>query len=98
LAAAVTVTVPSPEPLAPAVTVSHGVVVVATQSQPAGAVTVTSLLPPATGAAVDSGATAKVHATPGCVMVTVWSATVTVPVRESAAEFGMAVTLTMPSP
>jgi hypothetical protein len=78
--------------------VSQGVVVVATQSQPAGAVTVTSLLPPATGTAAVSGATAKLHATAHCVMVTGCPATVTVPVRDSAAGFGAAVIVSVPSP
>ena len=42
LAAAVTLTVPSPVALAPTVTLSHAVLVVATHAQPPGAVTVTS--------------------------------------------------------
>ena len=44
LAAAVNVTVPLPEPFAPAVTVIHALLLVAVQLQPAGAVTVTVVL------------------------------------------------------
>jgi hypothetical protein len=95
---AAAVTVPSPEPLAPTVTVSHAVLVVATHAQPPGAVTVTSLSPPATGTATDSGATVKLHATPSCVIVTVCPPTVTVPLRDSSAVFAATVTVTDPSP
>jgi hypothetical protein len=44
---ALSVTVPPPEPLAPAVTVIHPTLLVDVQVQPIGAVTVTLPLPPA---------------------------------------------------
>ena len=47
LAAAVTPTVPLPDPLAPLVTVSHVALLVAVHVQPAPAVTVTLPVPPA---------------------------------------------------
>jgi len=47
LAAAVTATVPSPEPLAPLVTVSHAAPLVAVHVHSPGAVTITAKLPPA---------------------------------------------------
>ncbi len=46
-AAAVTLTLPSPDPLAPLVTVSQLALLVAVHVHPAGAVNVTAALPPA---------------------------------------------------
>ena len=49
LAATENATLPRPEPLAPAVMVTHGEELVALHAQPEGAVTATVLLPPAMG-------------------------------------------------
>jgi hypothetical protein len=53
---------------------------VAVQLHPLVVVTVTLAGPPAAGLVGFSGATVKAHA-PACVTVTVWPATVSVPVR-----------------
>ena len=45
-AVAVTLTLPSPDPLAPLVTVNHAALLVAVQVHPVGAVTFTEPLPP----------------------------------------------------
>jgi hypothetical protein len=49
LAATMIVTVPFPDPDGPAATVIHAAVGVAVQAQPAGAVTVKEVVPPAAG-------------------------------------------------
>ena len=96
--ATVTLTVPSPEPLGLPEIVSHVSSLVAVQSQPAGAVTVTFVLLPSGGTDTEGGVTAKLQTTPLWVKVTVSPATVSVAVRDNAVVFGATVTLTVPSP
>jgi hypothetical protein len=96
--AAVTLTVPSPDPLAPLVTVSHDAVLVAVQPQPAAAVTATDALPPPTTMLRVVGETVNAHVMPGCVMVTACPATVSVAFRAAVVVFAVAVTLTVPLP
>ena len=80
LAVAATVTVPGPEPLAPAVTLSQELLVVAFQPQPAGAVTEMSVLSPAVANAFDVGEIVSLQEMPACVTVTLTPAIVSVPV------------------
>lgn len=81
-AAAENATVPSPLPVAPDVIVTHEFAVVAVQSQPPGAVTVTVPLPPAAGTACDVGVIVTSHEMPACVTVNALPAIVSVPVRD----------------
>jgi hypothetical protein len=78
--AAVNLTVPLPDPLLPDVTVSHGASLVAVQSQPFPAVTVTVPLPPPAGTFVLVGEIENEQALPWFT-VNVWSATVIEPER-----------------
>jgi hypothetical protein len=57
-------TVPLPLPLPPDVIEIHDAVLLAFQSQPAGAVTATAPLPPDGATDCDSGEIAKLHASP----------------------------------
>ena len=75
------VTVPLPVPLAPAVTANQAVLVVAVHEQPDVVVTVRVPVPPAGAAFAEVGVTVKAQGA-ACVIVTVWPATVSVPVRE----------------
>ena len=72
---------PLPVPHAPAVTVIHVALLVAVHAQPAVAVTATVAEPPLAAALADVGEALKLHGKV-CVIVTVWPATVSVPVRE----------------
>jgi hypothetical protein len=75
-------TVPLPLPLAPAVTVSHGVEpLTAVHGQPAGDVTDVDPFPPAAPIDAESGSTVVEQLTPDCVTVNVRPAIVTVPTR-----------------
>jgi len=101
LGAARTVTLPLPEPLAPAVIVSHDAVVVAVQVQSAGAVTAIERVSPPTGDVRLVGlmaVTQGVVPTPACVIVTVRPATVRVPLRCDVAELAVAEKETVPLP
>lgn len=71
-----------PVPVPPAVTVIHGSLLVAVHPHPVGAVTVTTLDPPAALAAADTGESAETQELPACVTVKVCPAIVMVPVRE----------------
>src|SRR6266550_5410810 len=64
VAATANVTVPAPLPLAPAVMVIHGALLVAVHAQPAPAVTETVPLPPEEGTVCVSGDTANVQPWP----------------------------------
>ena len=97
-AVAVTVTEPSPEPLAPLVTVSHAAPLVAVHVHPVGAVNVTEPLPPPAtmfSVVVDS---VYVQGAPACVTVTLCPATVRVALRDEVLVFAVAVTLALPFP
>jgi hypothetical protein len=97
LAAAVTVTVPFPEPLAPVIE-SHVALSVAVHVQPVGAVIVTvPLAPPATMFCV-AGESAKLQDTPAWVTVTAWPPTVTVALRAVLDVLAVAVSVTVPFP
>ena len=72
---------PLPVPLPPDVTVSHVALLVAVQLHVDPAVTATLAAPPADVAFGLVGDTLKVQGAPACVTVTVWPATVNVPVR-----------------
>ena len=101
LGAALTVTVPLPEPLTPAVIVSHDAVVVAFQEQSAGAATAIERVSPPTGEVRLVGlmaVTQGVVPTPACVIVTVRPATVKVPLRCDVAELPVAAKETVPVP
>jgi hypothetical protein len=101
LGAALTVTVPLPKPLAPAVIVSHDAVVVAVHEQSAGAVTVIEVVSPPTGEVRLVGlmaVTQGVVPTPACVTVTVRPATVSVPLRCDVAELAVAAKEAVPVP
>ncbi len=92
LAAAATVT----EPFAGAVTVSHELLLVAVQVQPAGAVTVTGVLSPAVANAHDAGEIVSLHVSPACVALKVWPAIVTEPDRDAVLVLAAAATVTEP--
>ena len=97
-AAAVIVTVPLPDPLAPLVMVNHGALLVAVQLQPAGAVTAIEAEPPAAGIIRSVGDNVYVHGAPPCVTVTVCPAMVSVALRNAAEVFAVAATFTVPLP
>jgi hypothetical protein len=98
LAAAATVTVPLLEPLAPAVTVSHELLLVAVQPHPDGAVTATLVLSPAVAYAFDVGEIVSLHVSAAWVALNVLPAMVTEPVREAVPVFAVAATVTVPLP
>jgi hypothetical protein len=93
-------TVPLPVPLAPAVTVSHAVLLIAAQVQPAVVVTAVLLEPALDAVLSDVGDTPKVHGAGAAawVTVTVWPATVSVPVRGEVAGFAAIEKFTAPFP
>ena len=98
LAAIEKATAPLPLPLAPDVMVSHGLLLVAVHVQPPAVVTVVLLtLAGAPGVSV-AGDTAKVQGTPAWVTVTVWPATVSVPVRAAVPVFAAIEKVTLPFP
>jgi hypothetical protein len=97
-AATSNVTVPLPDPVAPAVTVIQGALLVALHAQPVAAVTV--LLPLAAPAVKDSafGAIDGEHGAAACVTVNVEPAIVRVPVRLDATVFAATSNVTEPLP
>src|SRR3954469_571860 len=95
-AAAVTPTVPESLPLAPLVIVSQLSALVAVQAQPVSVVTVTVAVPAPAPMVWVSGATPYVQAAPAWVIVTVWLAMVSVPLRGVIVGFVAAVTVTVP--
>jgi hypothetical protein len=96
-AAAVTVTVPSPLPLA-GLTVIQAAELVAVQPHPVAAVTVTEEVSPAAAGEIAIGEIAKLQGAAACVTVTVWPAIVTVPARAVVAVFAATATATVPLP
>ena len=78
---ALKVTVPSPEPLAPLVTLSHGALLAAFHVHPLAAVTAVVDNPPAAVSVREVGETPNVQVIPLWVTVTVCPATVNVPTR-----------------
>jgi hypothetical protein len=97
LAAAVTVTVPLPEPLPPVIE-SHVWLSDAVHVQPAGAVIVTVPLPPPATMFCVAGESAKLQGTPACVTVTAWPPTVTVALRDALDVLAVAVSVIVPLP
>ncbi len=97
-AVALNVTVPSPAPLAPPVTLSQAALLAAVQLQPPGAVTPVVEEPADEVSVAVVGDTPKVHVVPSCVTVTVWPATVSVPVRSVDDGFAAALKVTVPLP
>jgi hypothetical protein len=97
LAAAVTVTVPLPDPLPPLIE-SHVALSDAVHVQPAGAVTVTAPLPPPATMFCVAGESATLQGTPAWVTVTAWPPTVTVALRDALKVFAVAVSVTVPFP
>jgi hypothetical protein len=93
-----TLTLPFPVPVAPAVTEIHDVDVVAVHAQPLAAVTATLVVSPAAGAVRLVGLMAYVHPAAACVTVTVCPAIVSVPVRPEVAVLAVAANDTEPDP
>jgi hypothetical protein len=85
------VTDPFAVPVAPALMVIHGALLVDVQSQPVGAVTVMMPAAAASETIAEAGEIDGVQGAPPCVMVKVFPPTVTVPVREVVV--GLAATL-----
>jgi hypothetical protein len=98
LAAALKVTVPLPFPLAPAVTVIHAALLAAVHTQPAGIVTASDPVPPPATTFWDAGEIVAAQVTPAWVTVTVWPATVRVPLREVVVVLAAALKVTVPLP
>ena len=80
-------TVPLPLPLAPLVIVSQLESLVAVQAQPDVVVTAALAVPPAAAIVCVVGDTEKLQGAPLWVTVTVWPATVKVPVRDDVDAF-----------
>jgi hypothetical protein len=97
-AAMLKATVPLPMPLEPAVIVSQEALLVAVQLQPGVLVTVAAPDPAAAAGLSEVGATLNVHGAAPWFTVTVWPATVRVPVRGSVAAFAAMVKATVPLP
>ena len=92
------VTEPMPEPLAPAVTVIHDVVVVAVQEQDVPEVTLSVRLLASASTAKLVGVTVAEQPVAPCVTVTVWPATVNVPLREAPVVLAATLNVTEPMP
>lgn len=92
------VTLPFPEPLAPAVTAIHSEFEDAVHAQPAGAVTITAPLPAPLSTDRFPALRAKEHAAGAWVTVTVCPAIATLPVRCMAAGFAAKCSDTLPLP
>jgi hypothetical protein len=94
------VTVPLPDPFAPAVTASHDEDSVAVQEQPLCAVTATVVVSPPRGEVLSVGLMEykQLVVAPACVIVTVCPATVSVPVRWVAPVLAVARKATAPVP
>jgi hypothetical protein len=98
LGATVKLADPSPEPVAPAVTVIHVTLLSAVQEQPVAAVTVADPLSPAAGTDWLVGEIEYVHDVEFWVTVNVWSPIVSVPVRGLRVALDAALKLTEPFP
>jgi hypothetical protein len=99
LAAALNVTEPLPEPLAPAVTDSQDALLLAVHEHPLPAATATVPVPPAAATVPLVGLIAKVQGGGAAAWFTVnvWPAMVMVPLR-ALAVFAAALNVTLPSP
>jgi hypothetical protein len=97
-AAAVKLTVPLPEPLDPAVTVTHPALLAAVHEQPAAAVTATLPEPPAATKPWDAGERLNVQLAAACVTLNVCPATVSVAERAEVVVFAAAANVTVPLP
>ena len=93
----VTVTEPSPDPLA-GNTVAHVALDDAAHVQPACAVTVIAALPPPAATDTVAGDTVYTHGAAAWFTVTVWPATVNVALRDEVALLALTVTVTDPFP
>ncbi len=92
-------TLPLPEPDAPAVTVSQpGLLLTAVHAQPAGAVTATVPVPPFDTTLCEVGEIVSVQVIPACVTVKLLPAIVSVPERVEIPVFAAAVNETEPFP
>ena len=98
LAAMAKPTVPFPLPLAPDVMLSQEALLVAVHVHPVAAVTLLLLELALAPGLSDVGETVYVQATPACVTVTVWPATVSVPVRGEVAVLAAMAKATVPFP
>ena len=100
LAATLTLTLPFPMPLAPEITLSHDVELVAVHVQPFEAVTATVLVSPGASTVRLVALMEYVHEgePAACAMVTICPAIVSVPVRPEVAEFAVAAKTTGPGP
>ena len=98
LVAALKVTVPLPEPVAPPLILSHEALLEAVHAHPLATVTAVVDDPPADVSVREVGDTPKVQAEPVCVTVTVWPATVRVPIRCEGDVFAVALKVTVPLP
>ena len=100
LAVALNVTVPLPDPLEPPLILSQPALLVADQLQPDPAVTVVVEVSPVAASIRHVGETPYVHpaGAPLWVTVTVWPATVRVPVRSLVALLAVALNVTVPLP
>ena len=96
MAATLNETVPLPLPLAPPVTVSHPVLLVAVHAHPVVALTFVDDAPPAAATVRLEGDSVTSHAAPACVTVKGCPATLSVPVRACAVVFAAAVNVTEP--
>src|SRR5437867_2977215 len=96
--AALGLTVPLPEPLAPAVTVSQLALLVAVHVQPVPAVTFVLPVPPPAPTFADDDDSEYVHAVPACETENVSPAMVSVALRDVVELFAPALKLTVPLP
>lgn len=97
-AAALKLTVPLPDPLAPAVTVIHPLLLAAVHAHPAGAFTVAVPVPPPEPMLCAEGEIVSVQTTPACVTVKVAPAIVSVPVRAAVDVLPATLNATVPFP
>ena len=97
-AAALKVTVPLPEPLDPAVTVTQLAPLVDVHAQPVVVVTATVPVPPVAATAWVDGEMLNEQLAPDCVTVKVLPAIVSVPVRDVVAVVAATAKLTVPFP
>jgi hypothetical protein len=98
LAAVLRLTVPLPEPEAPAVTVIHETLLTAVHAQPVGAATLTEPVPPAAVIVAEVGVMVSVQGAAASVTVKVAPAMVKVPVRAVPAGLAAALKPTDPLP
>jgi hypothetical protein len=97
-AAAVKLTEPLPEPVAPAVIVTHPALLAAVHEQPAVVVTATLPDPPAATKFWDAGERLNAQLAAACVTVKVCPATVNVAERAAVVVFAAAANVTVPLP